>query len=315
MRKNNRLLILLAASAVLTAFFIIGFILRPMRQDQQYIQAALVAQSSDAFIKTSNNPEFYPMRNWDTDLIEIDATSALAIEFPSGKILYSKNIHQSRPIASISKLVTALAAIENMEISQQITITKNAVETPENSAHLQEGQVFTVQELLYALLLESSNDAAVALAQHYDMHRAQNQKSFIASMNEINARLNLQTSYFAEPTGLSPQNISSAFDIAQILYASSINPVINEIISTPRYLIRRGQLITHEWVNSNNLLLREDVIGGKTGFTDEAGGSIAILADLAKSARIAIVVLNAQNRELQGARLLDWLKNAYIWRN
>lgn len=306
MLKNKRISVFLAASAILVPLFILGFDITKSTQKTPIGEAASIS-AIRPYIASQQIPELYPLRNWKIDSYDVNARSALAIEMPAGKVLYEKNIFEQHPIASITKLLTAITAVRHMDLAGQVTITLSAIETPDDSAHLRAGQTFSVRELLYAILLESSNDAAVALAEHYGT-------DFTAVMNEEFKSITGKGGSFIEPTGLSSQNMAAAVDVAKMLYAAAQDEILAKVMHMPDYFVYRGGLITHKWENSNELLLRNDVVGGKTGFTDEAGESMAVLAISPSHSNIITVVLNAEDRELQTEELLDWVHDAYIWK-
>lgn len=290
--------------------FLKKFIPKSARLPRPNLNASL-----SGFLRANSMISLLPARNWEIQTIEVNATAALAIELPQQKILYSKNGFVKRPIASLTKLMTALVTYENLSLSDLVTISSYAVETPENFAHLVEGEVLTVEQLLYALLLESSNDAAVALEEFYNAGKSPEAGSFIYLMNEKATTLGLEETFFTEPTGLSAQNQSSAANVALLLTATFEVETLATILSTQRFITTsHNNEIAHSWVNVNALIKNHaEIIGGKTGYTEEAGHSMATIARAPNGNRLVIVVLNAGDREVETLKILEWVQEAYIW--
>ncbi|MEX0877497.1 MAG: serine hydrolase [Candidatus Spechtbacterales bacterium] len=268
------------------------------------------------FLRSNPAMELLPTRNWAIPFEDIDAASALAIEMPTRRILYGKDVFTVRPIASITKLATALTAYESMSLDEVVTISQSAIRTEGAAGGLVVGEKLTVEQLLYALLLESSNDASVALLEHYNETKSEGSLDFISLMNHKMRKLDISDTYFEEPTGLSPQNISSANSIAKILYTVSQNEKLASIMASSSYATQtQGKEMVHYWINLNTLLeAYEGVIGGKTGYTEEAGPSMSIVLRTPNESRyLMVVVLNASDRVQETTRLLKWVKKAYIW--
>ncbi|MDX1535751.1 MAG: serine hydrolase [Candidatus Spechtbacterales bacterium] len=275
-----------------------------------------ITASLSGFLRSNSSGALLPARNWGVSFEDIEAETALALEVPSKRILYGKNVFESRPIASLSKLVVALVAIENMDINEEITVSNEAIRTEGNAGDLVTDEKFTLEKLLYALLLESSNDAAAAIEEHYNKNRDPGTPDFVSMMNKKVISMGLNDTVFEEPTGLSENNKSSAISVAEMLYATFENQTLRDIISTPTYTttsLNRG--INHYWINLNALLgVEEDVLGGKTGYTEEAGPSMATIAKTPQDNKyLVVVVLNADDRLEASRSLLNWTKKAYIW--
>lgn len=271
--------------------------------------------SLSTFIQTNTSTELLPARNWSVPFIDIASTVALAIEMPSKRVLYGKNAFEVRQIASLTKLMTALIVYENLNLEDEVTISQKALNTEGNSANFVAGEKFTVKQLLYALLLESSNDAAVALEEFYN----QNYKtglSFIDLMNAKVRELGIQDANFEEPSGLSINNVASAHSVAQILHEAFTKPELKEIMATSSFITQAKNRDTkHYWINLNTLLgAYDEVLAGKTGYIEEAGPSIAILTKTSNPNKyLVIVMLDSQDRTQAATSLLEWIHQAYIW--
>lgn len=268
------------------------------------------------FLRSNPSIELLPARNWAIGFEDIQAQSAIAIEMPTKRILYGKNVFEVRPIASITKLITALTAYNNLKLDEVVTVSQSAIRTEGAAGGLIAGEQLTVEQLLYAVLLESSNDAAVALQEHYDKNKDPGSLDFMAQMNLQAREIGASDTFFEEPTGLSPNNRSSANSIAKILYEVSQKQKLASIMAAAAYATEAQNRDTgHYWINLNTLLeAYEGVIGGKTGYTEEAGPSMAIISETPNDERYLIVaVLNATDRVQETTRLLKWVKEAYIW--
>lgn len=266
--------------------------------------------SQDAFLTASLNPNFIPIRDWSIEEPGIEARAAGVFDIDGQKFLYTKNINEKMPIASLTKIMTAIIALDNLSLDNIVTVSKRAVMTEGENGQLIVGEKLTVEDLLYIMLIESSNDAAVALSGEIE--------NFADLMNEKAAELNLENTSFAESTGISKWNYSTISDLTKLSKYSfdnySLIWQIFTIKETEAY--SQDKEFVH-YLENTNQLLRElpQVIGGKTGFTEEAGGCMLVMVDLTDNPgkRLLILVLGAENRELETQKLIKWAEEAYIW--
>lgn len=275
-----------------------------------------VTTSLSGFLRSNSSGALLPARNWGIPFEDIPAQVAVAVEMPSKRVLYGKNISEVRSIASISKLVTGLVVAENLNVNTEVEISESAVRAEGNAGNFLVGEVFTVKELLYALLLESSNDAGIALEEFYNSQREAGSPDLVSMMNKKAMDLSLNDTTFEDPTGLSPNNRSSALSITKILYEAYNNDVLREIMATPSYTAKStNREISHYWINLNSLIgVEEGVLGGKTGYIEEAGPSMTVISSTPQEGKyIVTVVLNADDRLEASRQLLNWTKKAYIW--
>lgn len=271
---------------------------------------AQLPSSQDAFLAASLNPNFIPIRNWSVEEPDIQTKTA-AIFDPSGeKFLYQKNIKEKLPIASLTKIMTAIIAFENSKLDNIITISKKAVMTEGENGRLVIDEKLSVRDLLYIMLIESSNDAAVALAGSID--------GFVNLMNEKVKELGLKNTHFVDPTGISKWNYSTVADLVQLAkYSFFKQPLIWQILGIKEMEIySQDEKIGHHLTNTNELLGEiPQIIGGKTGFTEEAGGCMLTMIRLPDKPGeyLIIIILGAENRELETKKLIEWALKAYIW--
>lgn len=221
---------------------------------------------------------------------EISAQAAVLIAVHNGELLYSKNADKRLPMASTTKIMTAITVIENCDINRVVTIPKEACGIEGSSAYLKEGEKLTVKELLYALMLASANDSAVALA----IAISGSCEAFVELMNSNAKELDLKNTHFVNPHGLDDaQHYSSANDLAKIMIYAMKNPIFREITNSKSYVCTSKGNEERVFSNHNKLLnMYKPCVGGKTGFTKRCGRSLVSYARSNK-VEIVCVTLNA----------------------
>ena len=227
------------------------------------------------------------------------AASAILIDGGSGRVLYAQNADEERPIASITKLMTALVAVErHPELSDVVTIRPEWTGIEGSSMYLKAGEQLTLEALLYGLLLVSGNDAATAIAGYC----AGDSETFAAWMNEKAARLGMEHSRFTNPSGLNEEgHYSTAADMARLARAVLEHETLARIVST-RSISVAGRSLT----NHNKLLWQyEGCTGLKTGYTEAAGRTLVSSAERDGQTLIA-VTLNDRNDWADHAALFDY---------
>lgn len=191
----------------------------------------------------------------------ISAEAFIVGDINTGQIIASKNRDEVRPIASLTKLMTALVADETLGIKEETVVSRSAVNTYGRAGSLSVGDQFTIEELFYPLLLESSNDAAEAIAEH------ENRYTFLLDMNAKAAELGMTNTSYDDASGLSAKNVSSVEDLFTLVqYIEKYRSYILDITAEKR-MSARGQT----WYTSMRLSSYRDYVGGKNGYTDEAG--------------------------------------------
>ena len=261
-----------------------------------------------------------PLRDNSVDNLALGARAAISILLNNQggeKILFEKNSAEVLPLASLSKLVTVDVILKNYDLANEITITKEAVSQEESFGKLRVGDVLTVQQLLYPLLMESSNDAAFALANDYD---GVDEQAFVKMMNEDAQGLGLENTRFVNSSGLDPEeaaapkekiNVSSARDLAQLTKQLLKTPLVWEILSTPKINLY-GETLT-----STNKLLGKipGIIGGKTGYTDTALGCFVLVVEAPKGKGLIVNVIlgTPLDRFEEMEKLINWNNSAYDW--
>ncbi len=242
----------------------------------------------------------------DIDLA-ITAKAAYFVDMDSGQVLFEKNIKEKMPVASLTKIMTAIVTLENRNWDDSILISERAAGMEPDSMLLKAGEALTVEELLYGVFLVSANDAAEALAEKVFSER----EDFLKEMNLKASQLGMKDTYFINPTGLQEEGknqYSTAYDILLMSrYAVKNFPNLLNITSTPHILL--PQTITHQEYDLNsgiNLLTTyPGVRGFKTGYTPEAGLTLVTIAQNGDR-KVLGVILNSSSRREDAKILLDY---------
>lgn len=236
---------------------------------------------------------------------KLSATEAISYDLTTNQLLYSKNIHQHHPIASITKIMTAIVALETEKTDRTVTVSHSAATIGEDSMGLSEGEKMPLLDMLYGMLLPSGNDAAEAIAQSSTVGRA----NFVYLMNKKAEDLGLTDTHFTNPSGLEGDGnqYSTPYDLLVITRYALQNPTFAQIVSTVNYDIPSNQYHkAYHLFNETNLLTSyPGVKGVKTGFTDEAGMCLVTYLDYGGHKIIAIV-LNSDDRRGEMKELLDY---------
>ena len=219
--------------------------------------------------------------------VEVSASAAVLMDMDSGRVLYERNAGARMLIASTTKILTALVAIRDGNLSDTVKVSREAAYTEGSSMYLKEGEELTLETLLYGLLLCSGNDAAVAVAEHV----GGSVESFVKRMNETAAELGMEHSSFANPNGLDDEkHYSTAYDMALLARAAMENETLVRIAST-RTVSIAGRTMT----NHNKLLSYMDgCFGLKTGYTRAAGRTLVSCAER-NGQRLIVVTLQDGN--------------------
>ncbi|MDY4517220.1 MAG: D-alanyl-D-alanine carboxypeptidase family protein [Candidatus Spyradocola sp.] len=247
------------------------------------------------------------------------ATSAVAVDAGTGRVLFSKLPDRKIYPASTTKVLTALLALEHLELDEVVTVSRNCM-VGESSIYLEEGEKITVEDLLYGLLLKSGNDAAVALAEAV----AGSVSDFAQMMNERAEELGCENSHFANPHGLpNDDHYTTAADYAKVVMAASQYEEFMRIVGTHKYTlhIEKPDGSTREYTvtNTNKLLpdsgeeyAYEYMLGGKTGYTDAAQNAFVGISEK-DGMRVVTVVFGSlqEDKWLDTQRLANYAFAVY----
>lgn len=206
--------------------------------------------------------------------LSLNALSACLLDGESGRVLYGKNETEQRAMASTTKIMTLIVTLENADLNDVVTISKNAARQPDVQLNVNTGEQYILGDLLYSLMLESHNDVAVAIAEHV----GGSVEGFAALMNAKAAELGMENTYFITPNGLDAQDengrhSTTAVDLARLAAYAVKNEQFVAITNTKSYSFREVNGKRSFTVNNKNLFLSmmNGAIGVKTGFTGEAG--------------------------------------------
>jgi serine-type D-Ala-D-Ala endopeptidase (penicillin-binding protein 7) len=240
---------------------------------------------------------------------DVRAAAAIIMNPETGQVLYESNAQDKRSIASITKVMTALVFIEDdPDLNQEITVEKSDVYAA-STTHLRAGERVRLEDVLHLTLIASDNAAARILARSSHGGTI----PFVQRMNDKAAELGLQSTSFEDPSGLDPNNVSSAYDLSRLIAYAAGDERIASIMRKPEYQLTTSRhTIT---IHSTNRLLSSgdvDVRGGKTGFIGKAGYCLATLLRLPQGDQVAVVVLGARSnamRFMETKHLFDWMND------
>jgi D-alanyl-D-alanine carboxypeptidase (penicillin-binding protein 5/6) len=300
---------------ILASFFVCFF--NPPKKVAPVLKTAPSALAnfnpSTALPFYNNSKNTIPERDWSTPALELEAQAALAMRPDATRVYYNKNMEVRRPVASLTKLMTAIVVLENFNLDDVVKIAKSDVKREGASGDLRQDETLTVRSLLNIMLIDSSNDAATALARQ--------RSNFISMMNEKVEKLGLTNTHFSNADGLDEKNnFSSALDIAKVFsYLVFNHPFAGEILKTKNMVVYSAEGgIEHRLENTNKLLENiAEIQAGKTGYTGGAGESLTLLIsgmEFGEKNSIITVVLGSPDRFGESEKLINWLKSAYIWK-
>jgi D-alanyl-D-alanine carboxypeptidase (penicillin-binding protein 5/6) len=290
----------------------------PIATSQSKIKGATSNQEEYSFIKKQldipekNSNYFEPNHIWSKSHILLDARSS--------QILSKKNEHERMPIASTTKIMTAIIALENYQLDDIVTISEKSSSQIPYKIGLAIGEKITVRDLIYAILIRSGNDAAYALAEHMGY------ENFIQKMNKKTEYLGLKNTYFKDPAGLDDEGYSTPYDLAHITNYALKYELFKEIINTQEKTISSiDGAHTHSFENSNRLIMPNEELyyqystGGKTGFTYKAGRCMVNVSQKNNIILISVILNTFEDSIYASAKeskkLLEWGYYTHDWHN
>lgn len=236
------------------------------------------------------------------------AKSTIVMDLDSGRVLYEKNAHEKRLIASTTKIMTAILTIENTNINKVVTIGEEILKMYGTNIYVEVGEKMKVKDLLYGMLLRSGNDSATVLAKYV----GGTEENFIKIMNEKASQIGMTDTIFSNPHGLDDdtENYSTAYDMALLSkYANSSN-TYRKISKTKKYTTKTKNK-SYLWYNRNKLLSTyEYCTGGKNGYTPKAGRTLVTTASK-NNQNLTIVTLNDPNEYETHKSLYDKVFSEY----
>lgn len=217
---------------------------------------------------------------------------AILMDQDSGRILYAKNIDKQKLIASTTKIMTAVIAIESKKLDNTVKVDDSILKAIGSNIYIQVGEEITLRDLVYGLMLRSGNDASLAIANYV----SKDETSFVSLMNKKAQELGMTSTIFCNPNGLDNEcnNLSTARDMAVLTkYADSLKEY-RKIVGTKKYIAKTNYK-TYVWTNKNKLLkMYKYTTGGKTGFTEKAKRTLVTTATK-DNMNLIVVTLNDPN--------------------
>lgn len=274
------------------------------------------------FLSGNHLPQKLVVDGFESAGVNLQAKRALAIDVNSGAILYEKLSHEAQPIASITKLMTAMVVLDLGFDAEKIVQMLPSDERVGAFTNVYRYENILAKDLLAASLIPSDNNATVALARSTGLSEAE----FVDAMNKKAVELGMTDSTFAEPTGLDEGNRASAYDVARLIHASLQYPQIAALTTQEKYSFtvqgsgRAVNLSSTDYLLGNQLFKDGEykISGGKTGFIDEAGYCFAVQIENQSGQKIIGVILGSQSidsRFQDMKALWHWVFNNYIWKN
>jgi D-alanyl-D-alanine carboxypeptidase len=271
-------------------------------QDLNYDNLAI------SHLEASLSPQGLPIPKTDVLPPQLTAQAALIIDFNQGRVLFEKNSNLKLQIGSLTKLASAIVALENLSLDTVIKLKEQDVSFYGSVLRFFAGEQYLVESLLKFALIESNNNAIYAIANFIG------KDEFVAKMNQLAQRIGLKNTSFQNPAGLDNENnYSTAYDIALLLNYTNNFPLIKNILalqSASIYSLDKRKITIK---NTNQLINNQDIIAAKTGTTEKAGQNYAAFVRAPDQRELVIVILNAKDRYKDVKNLLSWLKDGFVW--
>ncbi|MDD4931527.1 MAG: serine hydrolase [Candidatus Colwellbacteria bacterium] len=254
-----------------------------------------------SFIAPSEIPEKRSEMSAPKDLA---VESSMAFDLSTGSEIFSVDKNKRWPIASITKMMTSVIALENLKDDAEATMSENAIATEGSSGGMIKGDKYTVHDLITAMMVVSSNDAAVAISEMMP------EGEFIKKMNEKAKALGMANTNYVEPTGLSSMNQSTMEDMSKLMIYAWVNHQELFVISskTKGYIKEVSAKKKRELTNIDVLSSRSNFLGGKTGFTEEARQNLISVFSFDKRP-VGIMIFGAEDRVVEADKMIKFIKD------
>lgn len=300
MKKNIFLLI------ILIIFIIVGSV--QIRNNSE-----LLFNKKGDFLSFNSIELFRPIQINNINELEANIASSVLLNNNNKTILYEKNINEETAIASLSKLMTAVIVTDKYPLDSKIEVTEEMLEAWGTSGGLIKGEHVTIENLLYIMLIESSNDAAECLASKIE------RSNFIYLMNQKAKELKMRNTSFVNPSGLDENNgtynKSTAKDLTVLVsYIIENYPIITDALSKKTHSIVSEEGNIHYLKNTNDLLKEIPYkTWGKTGYTDIANGCLVLMTKNEKNDTIINIVINSKDRFTEMKQLINSVNNSFYF--
>ena len=271
-----------------------------------------VDENQQAFILPISEPNYIPVLDSNIVAPLVSAKSAIVYDTRSGRFLFEKNSNLNLPIASLTKIMSAVIILEKFNLDDIVTISNNSIRVDGEKQDLYLGEKISVRNLLKLMLIESSNDAAYALTDYAKT----NGVDFIQTMNLKAKSLGMLNSNFIDPAGLNDNAHSTVQDLIKLIeYSLNYQEIWNISVEKTVIVESSDEKIQHTARSTNLLIgLIKDLVGGKTGYTEGAGQCMILVASVPNyPSKIVSIVLGSQDRFGDTQKLIDWTRQAYRW--
>ena len=324
-QKVTILTILVAALAFLSFFTVLTDIKsRAKISESRKISSGLAlisasraneeTNSQKSYVLPVSEPTYFPIRNPDVPEPALNAKAFLLYDTKNDKVLFRKYSRKTLPVASLTKLLTAVVALEYLSPEDIIEVKKESMNIDGEGADFYLREKIYFKDLLKAMLVKSSNDAASAVANTVELRTG---KVFADLMNQKSLQIGMTSSKFLDPSGLNDAAYSTAEDLIKLWkYSKSFEKISNNLnLSSSDFTSADGRF-SHHVLSTNKLLgVLPNIAGAKTGYTDGDLGCIIIEERLAsEDSSLVAVILGSESRFEDAKILLDWGKKAFRWR-
>lgn len=296
-KKYNFRLPVEIGSLFCLSIFIIFFpvVATPPSFQKPSVKAAFVSEPAMPVSKNISAPE-------------LTATGIFITDLDTGIVLYEKNANTRLQPASLTKIATALVAMDYFSQDSVLSVI-NGQNAQGSTIKLKKGDQLIANDVLYGLLVPSGNDAAITLAENYPG----GYQAFVDRMNSKVIEMGLQNTHFSNVSGVEgPDHYTSAYDIAMLAKAALNRPEFASIVSTQKITLKSLKGNVYPLETTNTLLGEPGVYGVKTGWTPEAGECLVILVEKDQH-RVLISLLNSKDRFGEGQALINWVFDNYSW--
>lgn len=273
-----------------------------------------VIEQGQALLEPVTQTNYLPIRNYAVADPQILARAAVLYDVESGRTLYSLNPDRQLPIASVTKLMTALVVLEHLDLDDVYVVSAEDLNIDGQGAEMRVGEQLSGMELLTYMLIRSSNDAAHV----FERTAREEGKDLVVLMNARARQLGMFNTHFGDTAGLDDEHTySTAQDLVRLLTEVSRRKELTQIMRTPSAEIYDTDGNVLYVANNTNQLLYSipDIIGGKTGYTDGALGTMTLIVGVNDGTdEIMSVVLGSSDRFGETKKLINWAQAAHIWR-
>src|SRR3989344_361792 len=305
-QKNYGIIIGFFAGILVMAYLIFS-----APEEQKALVPGQVFNTTQAYILPVAETSYFPILKNNRPKPEINAKAALVYDLQSGRFLYSKESKAKVAVASLTKLMTAVIVKERLYGSEVVAVPSSAVKVDEEKQTLYLDEKLTVDELMTLMLVESSNDAAHALAD-YTLKKGFN---LVEAMNQKAELLGMTDTTFKDPAGLSDEGYSSSEDLIKLVKYSLKHPSIWSTLNIQEVNISPASGISRTVKSTNQLLgTMPNILGGKTGYTEGALGCMILVVNVpGQEDKIISIVLGSTERFTDTKKLINWVSSAYRW--